>query len=471
MTRRGLSHIRPGLDAIRRVLDRLDNPERSLGRVVLISGTNGKGSVAAFLEGILLELTPRVALYTSPHLVHVCERLRLGGRDVTSASLDKAVRRVMAAERSSYTLLTGFELATAAAFLCAAEAGVEFSVVEVGMGGRLDATNVVEPELSVLTPIGVDHVRYLGPDPVSIAREKLGITRPGKPCLSSRQEPDVAELVERHCRAQDSPLVMEGRDFEASGSPDHWSYVSHRPQFLRVIEAEVAQSQWGDGPVKATESCQGEHSADRLGTRPWQDLLYRPTSPCVHQRTSQRSTICRARRIDGVRLSLPGHYQVQNAGVAAAAAEELGVPWERIVRGLGRARCPGRFDLRTVRGRTVLFDGGHNVPAIRSLVDSFRKSFTNRPAVLYAAKEDKNAAGVLSVLSELASSFVFTTPGGMRGYDPWLLSRLCPSVPSIIEPNPACALDLLLMSDAEEPLVCCGSFYLVGYYARTEFEA
>jgi len=391
MTRRGLQRIVPGLESISRVLGCLGNPERHLGRVVLISGTNGKGSVAAFLDAIFSGLSDRTALYTSPHLVNVCERLRLGGRDVDRATLDRAVSDVMAAEGRAGTELTGFELATAACFLCCADAEVETSIVEVGLGGRLDATNVVSPVISVLTPVGIDHVRFLGFDPVSIAKEKLGITRAQRPLVCARQLPDVTEVVQAYCAAQGSPLLLEGRDFTAHPSP--------------------------------------------------------LTPP----------------------LSLPGRFQVQNAAVATACALQMGVSMDAILQGLATARWAGRFDLRTVRGQRILFDGAHNVPAVRTLVDAFRHAFQHRPAVLFASRQDKDAEGVLSTLSELASSFVFTMPGDGPGHDPRTLASFARGVPSAVEPDPRAALELLLDSGSTEPHLCCGSFYLVGYYAATEW--
>lgn len=399
LERRGIQGIKLSLERMHAAMDLLDHPERRIGTTVIIAGTNGKGSVAAFLAAILRSAGHSTALYTSPHLVTLTERLVLDGTPVKGPMLDDAVLRVLAVEAGLPGLLTGFELITAASFLCMAEEHPQFAVVEVGLGGRLDATNVVCPELSVITPLGMDHMRFLGPDLPSITREKLGVTRPGVPCVVARQVPEAVRIIHEHCRSLEVRIIQEGVDFAASGSPESWSF--------------------------AGTSC----------------------------------------RFEGLRLSLAGHYQVQNAAVAAAAAEIL-LPQPEcgraLAKGLSSASWPGRFDLRQAWGTPVVLDGGHNPPAIEALADAFARRYSHKPAVLYAAKEDKDVAAILPVIERLASRLLLTRPGAIRGHDPKDLATLVRCVPVEVHPDPADAFRRLATLPGG-PHLCCGSLFLVGY--------
>ncbi len=397
--RRGIQGIKLSLERMHAAMEMLGHPELRIGRTILIAGTNGKGSVAAFLEATLRQAGCRTALYTSPHLVSMTERLVLSGKPVSPAQLDDAASTVLQVETVLPGLLTGFELITAASFLCVAEERPDFAVVEVGLGGRLDATNVVSPEVSVITPLGMDHMKFLGPDLASITREKLGITRPGVPCVISRQKPEAERLIHLHCGLQASRIVAEGRDFQGSGTPECWSYKGLR--------------------------CQ----------------------------------------LDAVRLSLVGHYQVQNAAVASAVAELLLPPADceaALVQGLTAASWPGRFDLRQAWGTPVVLDGGHNPPAIEALAEAWSRRYAHRPVVLYAAKEDKDVGSILPVLERLSSRLLLTRPGRVAGHDPQALAALVHAVPVEVIPDPAAAFRRLA-SLTGGPHLCCGSLFLVGY--------
>ncbi|HQR68720.1 MAG TPA: Mur ligase family protein, partial [Thermoanaerobaculia bacterium] len=178
----GPQRIRPGLARTRALLDGLGSPDRRL-RTVLVGGTNGKGSTAAALSAILTGAGLRTGLYTSPHLVRVTERVRIGDRDVPEARLDGALALVAAVAGPGERGPTYFEALTVAALELFRRARVDVALLEVGIGGRLDATNVVEPELSVVTNVGADHLDVLGPSLADVAREKAGIFRAGRPAL------------------------------------------------------------------------------------------------------------------------------------------------------------------------------------------------------------------------------------------------------------------------------------------------
>ncbi len=191
LRRRWRLGIRPGLERIRAVLDRLGGAGESVTRV-LVAGTNGKGSTATFLEAILRAHGCRTGLYTSPHLVTAAERIRVDGAPASGEVLALAQDAVAKAEGAAEVVLTGFEWITAVAVAVFRRTAVPCRILEVGLGGRLDATNACEPDLSIITPVGLDHTDFLGDDLGSVAREKAGILRAGRPALLGAQSPEAA---------------------------------------------------------------------------------------------------------------------------------------------------------------------------------------------------------------------------------------------------------------------------------------
>jgi dihydrofolate synthase/folylpolyglutamate synthase len=204
--------VRPSLDGVTRALEALGNPHTSFG-VVHVAGTNGKGSTAAFCASLLGAANCRTGLYTSPHLCRFTERIRVDDHEIAPADVARWVERLLPLE------LTFFELATAMAFAAFREAGVEVAVVEAGLGGRWDATNVVTPMVSVVTGVALDHVDILGGTLESIAREKAGIFKRGVPAVAACHDPGArAVLVEEAARVG-APLALLGRDFAAYPGP------------------------------------------------------------------------------------------------------------------------------------------------------------------------------------------------------------------------------------------------------------
>ena len=195
--------MKPGLDAIRCVLAALGNPERRV-RAIHIAGTNGKGATAAILDASLREAGLRVARYTSPHLMRINERFFIGGEPISDRVLEKASARVAAVAPPD---LTFFEALTAVAFLTFAETPIDVVVLETGLGGRLDATNVCNPILTIITRIGLDHCDWLGDTVEKIADEKAGIIKPGVPIILGANSPSVRDVVERRAAELDSPFV------------------------------------------------------------------------------------------------------------------------------------------------------------------------------------------------------------------------------------------------------------------------
>ena len=217
---RGRFGVRPGLETIRQILDRLDHPERQFP-VVHIAGTNGKGSTAAFLASILHEGGYRTGLFTSPHLISFTERFRIDGSEITEEALVPLAEQVLAVAPDEATF---FEVTTALAFLYFARERVDLAVMEVGMGGRLDATNAVTGILSVITPVSLDHCRYLGETIREIAGEKAGVITGNGPVVCSPQDGEALSVIAARCATSGAPLFRCGREFRAEWRQDGLSY-------------------------------------------------------------------------------------------------------------------------------------------------------------------------------------------------------------------------------------------------------
>ncbi|HSR13968.1 MAG TPA: bifunctional folylpolyglutamate synthase/dihydrofolate synthase, partial [Thermodesulfobacteriota bacterium] len=221
--------IKLGLENTAALLRLLGDPHKRWP-AVHIAGTNGKGSTAAFLDSILRSAGFRVGLYTSPHLVSFTERIRVNGAPIPERDVVRLTRQIRPfveemeragafgapsakAPRGGKATITFFEFTTAMAFLCFAEARVHIAILETGMGGRLDATNVVDPVVSAITPISMEHRQYLGNTLLQIAGEKAGIIKPGRPVVTTVRQPQILSLLEEKCRRANSSLHVWGRDF------------------------------------------------------------------------------------------------------------------------------------------------------------------------------------------------------------------------------------------------------------------
>ncbi len=199
----GLTPIHLGLERIQAVCEALGRPQDRLPPIIHIAGTNGKGSTAAFLTAIFQRAGYRVHRYTSPHLVRRNERILLAGEEISDAMLEACLSKVSAADVPS---LTPFETETAAAFLAMAECAADIAIIEVGLGGRLDATNILHPCLTVLTPVAIDHAEFLGETLPAIAAEKAGIIKPGVPCVVGKQAPEAWHTIATVAQAQGAPM-------------------------------------------------------------------------------------------------------------------------------------------------------------------------------------------------------------------------------------------------------------------------
>ncbi len=409
-----LREVKFDLRAIELVTEVLGHPEQ-LYSSAIVAGTNGKGSTSAMLANILRHAGLRTGLYTSPHLVRVNERVQVNGREIGDEEFSCAfseVRRAVDTLMETKSLLqrpSFFEYLTATAFLHFARAGIDFAVLEVGMGGRLDATNIVMPRVAVITNVDLDHMEFLGHTHAAIAREKAGVIKQGRPAVSSCHHPDATEVIRQRCAKLNADLLETGR-------------------FARVSNLRTQ-----NGRYIFDLALNGDCFADLI-------------SP------------------------LPGRFQVRNAAAAAAAAWRLaqdGVSLSpsAIIEGLRTAAWPGR--LERVHGRPlVLLDGAHNAAAARELADFVREEFPGRRLrLVYASMRDKAIGEISDSLFPLAEEVYLTRPALARAASAEEIlaaARVDPGN-TVIEPVPARAVERARHSAApDDVILVAGSLFLVG---------
>ena len=402
--------IKLGLETIDALADELGQPHHAYA-VIHVAGTNGKGSVSAMVARGLSSAGYRTGLYTSPHLIRLEERFRIDGASVASTLLDEAIAEVrgaagrLAAAGRLEVEPTFFEATTAAAFLLFERAGVDAAVVEVGLGGRFDATNIVSPALCAITSIDIDHQAQLGPTLEDIAREKAGIVKRGVPVVVGDLPDEAAVVVRRTCETVGAPL---------------WRAPAVR-----------TRSTGADGHARVVVALA---SGDT----------------------------------DQLRLSLAGPHQAANASLAAGIlerAQEQGLSVRRrdIVEALTATRWPARLDtVRTPRGRVVI-DGAHNPAGARALASYLERRFPEGLPVVFGAMRDKAVAEMIAALAPAARPFVFTQAGGSRAASPEELAAAARAAGvEQCDSQPRLADALTRAWSLGPDIVVAGSLYLAG---------
>ncbi len=404
------------LGMMRRLMDALGNPE---GRcpVVHVTGTSGKGSTATMIAEILRQAGLRVGLYSKPHVQLPLERVMIDSRPVHPATFVDLVEQYQAgarrlAERHDYTP-TYTQAMVALALLAFARADVDVAVVEVGVGGRLDDTNVVHPLAAVITSVGYDHMNFLGPTLEDIAREKAGIIKEGAPAVSGVTEPGPAAVIEEAAQAAGSSLALLGRDFRFT-------------------------------PL----------GIDLAGGR----LRYEDT----------------AGALPPLQVGLLGAHQLTNAAVALAAVRAAGrrlerpIPLEACERGLRQAWLPGRLEI-VQREPLTLLDAAHNAQKAQALRASLDALVPGRPRVLaLGILADKASEEMIDVLAPGARAVVVTRPPVIGSKHPETLERLAELAGQftgrvLAEPDPRRAVELALAETPAAGVLCVtGSLYLIG---------
>lgn len=397
--------IRWGLDRTLGLLASVGNPQQSF-RSIHIGGTNGKGSVAATLSSILRTSGRRTGLYTSPHLCTFRERIQIDGMAISEAALLNAAEKlwpqIMSAQPSF------FEATTAIAFLALAEADVEVAVVEVGLGGRLDATNVVDPELAVITNIALDHADYLGNTIALVAHEKAGIIKAGRPILTAERDAAVLAMFRERAAGLSAPL--------------------------HVLPADQPRN-----VAATTEGTRFDVTTEQYGT--------------LHLQTP-----------------LVGAHQATNSALAVHAAALLPAglrpDQQAVIEGVARVPWPGRLQVELINDQLWLFDVAHNVAGVNALADAVRNLVLPRPLVaVVGILGDKDWKAMLPPLFDLSDAAILTLPPTAPGNRAWNPHDVLAEVPceraEVIAPFYD-ALDAAARRAGEGTVLVTGSFHTVG---------
>jgi dihydrofolate synthase/folylpolyglutamate synthase len=403
------------LERVRQLLSLLGEPQDSF-KSVHIAGTKGKGSTAAMIESVLRAGGYRTGLYTSPHLHTFRERIQVSGNLIPEAEVVRLAEQ-MRPHIACVPEITTFEVMTALALTWFAEKRVQWCVLEVGLGGRLDATNVVTPAVAVITSISFDHMAILGETLGEIAAEKAGIIKPGVPVVSAPQEDEALVVIQDRCRQKGAPLTVVGQDW--------------------VWEAGAADLQG--------QAFRIHHEQQTLA-----DLW----------------------------LPLLGEYQLVNATTAVATLsllqeQGLVLPPEAIREGLRRVHWPGRLEILG-REPFVVADSAHNGDSAQKLMAALRTYLPHRDLiVILGMSADHATPEVLQALLSYAQRGIATKSRHPRAADPaWLQARAADLGFSLeVRPSVAEALDLGLAMAGPEDLVCCTGSVFVAAEARTAWRA
>lgn len=413
--------IKPGLERMRHLLEDLGHPE-SQYPVVLVGGTNGKGSVVEFLTNILRVAGYKTGTYTSPHLWRYTERIRINGCEISEEEMGELLDRIgphveVARHDPSLGDFTEFEMLTLLAFLNFAEQKIDIAILEVGLGGRWDATNASNPLVSVITHVGLDHTDRLGNDLVSIAREKIPILRSEGVLVTGEQNPEVLEVFRTDCLQQKAAMLRLGQHFDVAVLQDT------------------------------------------------------PTGLCLSVRTPTR-------RYDQVESTLVGVCQAENVALAVMAAESLvsrsqvssplrpfDVPEEAIRSGIGATRLAGRFDTVATHP-TVLLDGANNPEGARVLAESLQRYYGDRRIFLVIGiSQDKDVESMVAALAPVACHVIATQANHPRAAPAErIVAALAPFKAQVqtITPVMDAVRSALTGAMPEDVLCIAGSFYVLG---------
>jgi dihydrofolate synthase/folylpolyglutamate synthase len=399
--------IKPGLERIRILLTKHGNPQNKF-KSVHISGTNGKGSVSSMLASVLIEAGYNTGLYTSPHLVRFNERIQINGKMISDDDLKRLAAKYLQMVEDGDT--TFFEITTAIAFYYFAENNVDIAVIETGMGGRYDATNVITPVLSVITAIAEDHSEYLGNSIEEIAGEKAGVIKKDIPVVVMNDEPEIKDVFVKKSNEVSAPLISAS-DYTL-------------PKITKFT-----------------------HSLNRV-----LELNINDESLTVH-------------------FKLPGQHQIENLRLVMAAADnlrkELEIRAPDIEAGVEYIRDNIFFRARMEfisKNPPVILDGAHNPASIKALKEAILNSKYKELKfnVLFATMSDKDIPAMLEELKSVAGRFVFTTPRNERAADGDYFNKIAKAA-NIEFTYYKDVIDAYIYANKlGEPLLICGSFYLAG---------
>ncbi|HOQ31796.1 MAG TPA: folylpolyglutamate synthase/dihydrofolate synthase family protein [Candidatus Hydrogenedens sp.] len=397
-----LHGVKLGLENINALLHYVGEPQKKF-LSVHVGGTNGKGSTVAYIDRIFREQGIRTGKFTSPHLIDLAERFQINGTPISTEELHEQITFFRNVIEKTGILPTFFEFCTAIAFHWFALQKVEWAIVEVGMGGRLDSTNIIFPKVCAITNIGLEHTQYLGDTLEKIASEKAGIIKEKVPVVIGEKKQEVRDIFYKKAKDLSAPLWQIEKDFHVS---------------------------W-------------ERTTDRA------KLTYQ--SP--------------VREIKGAFSRLSALYQCENAGVAIAVIDWLGqkgffIKEEAILRGLANVRWPGRLDLIS-QSPWVLLDAAHNPDGIERLVENLE----DKVSVVFSVADDKNVEGIIKLLSPYVNEFIITQFYGKRAMSAEKIKEIVSTtnVPFYIEQDFCSALEQgWKKAQQGHKLLVTGSIYAIG---------
>ncbi len=352
--------IKFGLNKTSNLLKVFGNPHKR-NRYIHIGGTNGKGSICIMLESILRKAGLKVGLYTSPHLVRFTERFRIDGKEIPKESVVELVRSLISIMDPSDPP-TFFELTTAMAILYFDMEDVDISIMEVGMGGRLDATNIIRPELSIITNISMEHRQFLGNTTTQIAREKAGIIKRGVELVTGVKQRHIRELFKDMCKSRGSRMYLLGRDFRYRSTKRGFSYYGI-----------------------------------------WEDLKDMELS------------------LEG-RFQRP-NAAIAIAASEILKSKGYGIEADHIRDGLKDCIWPGRMQIVS-KEPLIILDGAHNPAAMKALINSLRNIPSERIITVIGIMDDKDIKGILSAIIPISSHIIFTRAKYFRAMDPHRLKEI-----------------------------------------------
>jgi dihydrofolate synthase/folylpolyglutamate synthase len=401
------------LNRMKLLLKQLGDPHKKI-RTVHIAGTKGKGSTATMLAQMLRACKYKVGLFTSPHICDVRERIRINGELIPRTRMTRLIIRLRPKIEKMADTPTFFEIITAIAFLYFAAEKVDIAVIEAGLGGRLDSTNVLTPSLCGVTSISLDHTQQLGGTVAKIAAEKAGIFKRDVPVISVRQDGEAERVLKKHAKAAKSRLMFTGEDIDFS---------------YRVESSRTA----------------GCHTRICLTT---------PQS-----------------RFEHLPVPVLGEHQAINCGLALALLDQLKtqgmeIDDQRAVEGLAAVDLPGRMEMVCEDPR-ILVDGAHNAASMQALLRAIGQNIPyDSMIMIFGCAADKDINGMMDRIATGADKVIFTRVNSPRSARPEDLAAIyteCSGREAQITHGLAAALQIAQSAASKEDLIClCGSFYLVG---------
>lgn len=387
------------LGRMRRLMAALGNPQDSYP-TIHIAGTKGKGSTSALCASALTASGRKTGLYTSPHLIDFCERFQIDGEYIPHGELAALTEEIMPVV-ASIPKLTTFEITTALALLYFARQKVDAAVIEVGLGGRLDATNIITPRVAVITSLSYDHTAVLGDTLAKIAREKAGIIKPGVPVVSSPQKPEALEVLEKFSQEKQAPLTVVGREVKfkrQQNSLDGQTFSVHHSSFRIPLLGE-------------------------------------------HQVTN----------------AVTAYAALQQGGFALSDAE--------IAKGFANVRWPCRFEVARRDKPALIFDSAHNQDSFEKLTAALAEYFPGRKVILiFGASEDKNIFAMLNAMKSIISRLIVTRANHPRALEPEKIIETAEQVPipceSVSSVRKALNRALELAAETDDVIVSAGSMFV-----------